>query len=146
MELVRERELELAREGTPVVRRERVGAPEDLVVVGRLEVAPDVRAPEPEPAGDRDLLRGQLEQERTAAVFRRRLPLDELEQLVRDDRPRDPAGGEDLRRPGGEGIDVREYRHAQLVQLEPAEKLVVLARVVADLVDHERGAVLDLLA
>ena len=58
---------------------------------------------------------------------------------------RDAARVEDAGGARREQEDVGEHRHVERVERQPAEELVVLARVVADLVDDETGAVLDLL-
>ena len=70
------RELQFRREQAPVIGREALGDLEDPRDLGRLPVARQVDAGEPEAAGDRDLLRGELQEERPALVGRRRLTLD----------------------------------------------------------------------
>ena len=140
VELVGERELDLLRERAPVVGGIGIRGREDGVELFETRLASEIDTAKAEPARDRNLLGSQVEEERAIPL------LGQGEQLVCDDDAGDPSGVEDPCRPRREHVDVREDRHVETVQGHPAQELVVLACVVADLVDHEAGAVLDLLA
>ena len=137
--------MDLPRERPPVVLREAAGQVEDLAEGGRRHVASEVDAVEAEPARDRDVLGGQVDEERTALVRARSVALGEREQLVGDDDSRDLSLVEGACRRPREEIDVGEHRDRQLLAPDPAQQLVVLARVPADLVDDEARTRLDLL-
>ena len=77
VELVRERILDLRRERAPVVRRERLGALEDLAEPRRRHVPAEIDAGEAEPARDRHMLCRQLGEELAALVGARAVPLGE---------------------------------------------------------------------
>ena len=108
-------------------------------------MASEVDAGEAEPAGDRDVLRREVDEEGAPAVGAGRVALDEREQLLAHDDARDPAGMERTRGGPGEHVDVGEHRDRELLTRDPADELVVLAGVPADLVDHEARPGLDLL-
>ena len=108
-------------------------------------MAAQVDAREAEAARHRDVLGGELDEERPALVRARGLALDDREQLVGDDRAGDLPRVERARGGLRQQVDVREHRDRQPVVPQPAQELVVLARVPADLVDREAGAGLDLL-
>ncbi len=137
MELVRERELDLARERAPVVRRERSRALDDLAELLRRHVTAEVDAVEAEPARDGDVLRRHLDEERAALVGARRVPLDQREQLVGHDDAGDLARVERARRRPRQQVHVGEHRRGRRLAPDEAQQLVVLARAPADLVDHE---------
>ena len=136
VELAGQRVPELAHERAPVVREGRREVENLAERLGR-HVPAEVDAVVAEPAHDRDVLRGQLDEERQALVGARALPLRELEQRVAHDDARDLAAA---KRPGGGGreeVHVRDRGERQAVAPDPAEQLVVLAHVPADLVDDE---------
>ena len=108
-------------------------------------MASEVDAVEAETARDRDVLGRQVDEEGSTLVRARTVALGEREQLVGDDDSGDLSLVEGARRRRREEIDVREHRQRQLLAPDPAQQLVVLARVPADLVDDEARAGLDLL-
>ena len=75
-------------------------------------MAAEVDAVEAEPARDRDVLGGQVDEERTALVRARAVALGEREQLVGDDDSRDLSLVEGARRRPREEVDVGEHRDA----------------------------------
>src|SRR6188472_4711588 len=83
------------------------------------------------------MLRRKVDEERTALVRARAVMLGQLEQAVRDDDPGDLALVERARRRAREQVDVRQGMELEAVAPDPAEQLVVLPYVPADLVDHE---------
>ena len=100
VELAGERIADLTRELAPVVGRERAGQVEDLAVGGGRHVPAEVDAVEAEPARDREVLGGEIDEERTALVRRsRRARSASCEQRVADDDARDLPGAEDARAP-----------------------------------------------
>ena len=99
-----------------------------------------------EPARDRDVLRGELDEEGPPSSGLGRVALDEREQLVADDDAGDRPAVEGAGRGTGEQVHVREHREVEALAPDPADELVVLARVPADLLDHEAGTGLRLLA
>ena len=99
-----------------------------------------------EPARDREVLGGEIDEERTALVGARTVPFGELEQRVADDDARDLPRAEDPRGATREEVDVRDREEIELLPADVAQELVVLARVPADLLDDEAGAGLRLLA
>ena len=141
VELVGVGEPDLAGELAPVVgrvaRRPGRGSRRRSSAV---QVAAEVDAAEAEAAGDRDLPGGEVDEERAPLVRARAVALGQREQLVGDDHARDPPGVEHARCAGDSRKTFASTGTLEAVAPEPAQQLVVLARVVADLVDHEARA------
>ena len=110
VELVRDRVVDLRREGPPVVAGERRRLVEDLAEGGGGHVAAEVHAVEAEAARDRDVLGSQIDEERSTLVRACTLPLGEREQLVGDDDSRDLSLVKGARCRRREEIDVRDHR------------------------------------
>ena len=81
--------MDLPRECPPIVLREAAGEVEDLAEGRGRHVASEVDAVEAETARDRNVLGGQVEEERSPLVRACTVAFREREQLVRDDDPRD---------------------------------------------------------
>ncbi len=109
-------------------------------------MAAEVDAVEAEAAGHREVLRSEVDEERATLVRARAVALGQLEQAVGDDDPGDLPLVERARRRAREQVDVRQRVELEAVAADPAEELVVLACVPADLVDHEARARPRLLA
>ena len=131
--------LELPGQRRPV-GREGVGERQDPVDVGgRQRVARQVGAPEAHAPGDRDLLRGELEEERLALVRPACRLLDHREELVGDDAAGDRVLVEEASHRPRQDVHVGEDRQLDPVEPHPAQQLVPLPAVVAELRDHEVG-------
>ena len=146
VELPRERELDLVRKRTPVLGPEGAGALDDLAEGLRRHVAAEVDAVVAEAAHDGEVLRREIDEERAPLVRAGAVSLGQRQQLVGHDDAGDDPAVEGTRGRAREQVDVRENAQVETVATDPANELVVLARVPAGLVDDETGARPHLLA
>ena len=101
---------------------------------------PEIGTGEAEPTRDANVLCRQFDEELPTLVGRCSLPFDELEQIVRHDHSGNRSAMKRACRTAREEIDARQHRERKLFTPDPAQKLIVLAHVPADLIDDESSA------
>jgi hypothetical protein len=124
----------------PVPVRERLRVLQHPTDLGRVPVPGQVDPAVAEAARHDQLPGRELEEERTALVRPGYPPLDEREQFVRDHASRHAPLVKRPSDPAVQDVDVGDGRDREAVAAHHAQQLVLLARVVADLADHEGSA------
>lgn len=145
VKLARLGKVKFARKLAPIVRSEGIQDMKDPVVVFQAQMASQVHAPIPEAASDGALLGGKFQKKASAAVWRTGMLFRQGQQFVRDSDAGDLSRVKVARGGCAEYEDIGHNGNLKTVRRHVFEQLVHLPRVVADLIDNESGAGLNLL-